>query len=80
MTWLAVVMAFGFGFMLGRATRTEEPMYEERPQMIEDEEVVERAEKDWKPRMSPARYLRLHPDGPYAEQARLIVSNHSLEA
>lgn len=72
---LLLCVVWTSGYVMGRLMRRAEA-----PQMVDDWERAEKAARAWKPRMRPETYLRLHPDGPYAEQARLIVANHSMEA
>lgn len=72
--WLfAVMAAFGFGVALGAA-------FWRRPRihhMPDPEAERDLALATWRPRLTPESYLRQHPDGPYAKQARVIVGERS---
>lgn len=69
------VLAFGLGLAIGalRWRQTPEPAVAFETQGIEEHEAVENEGRAWSPRMSPQRYLYLHPDGPHAETARRMV-------
>lgn len=46
------------------------------PEVVEAtvEESVEAQEPEWPLRMTPERYVQLHPEGPHAEAARAILA------
>lgn len=74
MIWLWCAALLLAGFVAGRITAPGAPEY---PTIVEDEPHDEPQVQWGNRRMSPERYLRLFPDGPYAGIAQAELNDRA---